>query len=208
MENKPLRLAILISGSGTTMLNINDNIEAGKLNAQISVVISSRNDVKGVERAKQIGIEPIIIRRKDFQRIEDFSDCITKQLRDNEIDLVVQAGWLCLWQIPQDYVNKVMNIHPALLPSFGGQGMWGRHVHEAVLKKGCKVSGCTVHFCTNEYDQGPIIVQRACPVYDTDTPQSLAARVFEQEKIAYIDAINLFEKNRIAVDGSIVRIKD
>jgi folate-dependent phosphoribosylglycinamide formyltransferase PurN len=118
------------------------------------------------------------------------------------VDLVVQGGWLCLWKIPPRYENRVMNIHPALLPCFGGQGMWGHHVHEAVLAAGCKVSGCTVHFCTNEYDKGPIIVQRTCPVADDDTPDTLAERVFEQECIAYPQAIRWFAEGRLRVEGT------
>ena len=100
-----------------------------------------------------------------------------------------------------------MNIHPALLPGFGGKGMWGHFVHEAVLKAGCKVSGCTVHLCTNEYDKGPIIVQRCCPVKNDDSPETLAARVFEQECIAYPLAIKLFAQGRLLVDGGVVKIK-
>jgi folate-dependent phosphoribosylglycinamide formyltransferase PurN len=100
-----------------------------------------------------------------------------------------------------------MNIHPALLPSFGGQGMWGHHVHEAVLKAGCKISGCTVHFCTNEYDKGPIIVQRSCPVKDDDTPDTLAVRVFKQECIAYPQAIKLFAEDKLTVQNGIVKVK-
>jgi len=126
-------------------------------------------------------------------------------LKEAGVDLVIQAGWLCLWHIPQEYDSRVMNIHPALLPSFGGQGMWGHHVHEAVLKTGCKVSGCTVHFCTNEYDVGPIIVQRSCAVADDDDADSLAERVFEQECIAYPEAIRLFCENRLAVEKGIVK---
>ena len=123
------------------------------------------------------------------------------------VDLVLQAGWLCLWKIPAELKNRVMNIHPALLPAFGGQGMWGHNVHEAVLKAGCKISGCTVHFCTNEYDKGPIIVQRTCPVMDDDTPDSLAVRVFEQECIAYPEAIRLFAADKLVVKNNRVLIK-
>ena len=188
------------------MLNLQEEISAGNLQAEISLVISSRADVQGIERARSIGIEPIIIRRKDFKSVADFSEAIKAELIAQKIDLVVQAGWLCLWQIPYDYTNRVINIHPSLLPSFGGKGMWGHHVHEAVLAKGCKVSGCTVHFCTNEYDEGPIIVQKTCPVYHCDTPDSLASRVFEQECIAYPEAIKLFCEGRLNVSNRIVKI--
>ena len=204
-KGKPTRLGVLISGGGRTMVNIQKRIEAGELNAKIVLVISSRADVKGVERAKNIGLEPKIIRRKDFDDIDSFSSKIFEELKKARVDLVVQAGWLCLWQIPKEYDNKVMNIHPALLPSFGGQGMWGHHVHEAVLKAGCKVSGCTVHFCTNEYDIGPIIVQRSCEVNDDDDAESLAARVFEQECVAYPEAIELFCENRLVIENGIIK---
>ncbi len=188
------------------MVNLQRQILAGSLNATIAAVISSRGDVKGVDRARELGCEPVIMPRKDYKDIESFSDAIGGLLRHDKIDLVVQAGWLCLWHIPADYVDRVMNIHPSLLPSFGGQGMWGHHVHEAVLKAGCKVSGCTVHFCTNEYDKGPIIVQRSCEAFDSDTADSLAARVFEQECLAYPEAIRLFEQGKLKVESGIVRI--
>ena len=126
----------------------------------------------------------------------DFSEQLVAVLDDAKVDLVVQCGWLCLWEIPKRYANKVMNIHPALLPAFGGQGMWGHHVHEAVLAAGCKVSGCTVHFVTNEYDKGPIIVQRSCAVLADDDADTLAARVFEQECAAYPQAIRLFSRGQ------------
>jgi len=201
-ESKPIRLGVLLSGGGTTLLNILDEIEAGKLNAEVPIVISSLSKVAGVERAKKRGLKVEIIRRKDFGDIGEFSGRIAEVLDEAKVDLVVQAGWLCLWHIPKQYEGRVMNIHPALLPSFGGQGMWGHHVHEAVLAKGCKLSGCTVHFCTNEYDKGPIIVQRSCEVADDDTADSLAERVFGQECIAYPEAIRLFQAGKIKVkDG-------
>ncbi len=203
--SKPTRLGILLSGGGRTMVNIQDRIDAGELNAEIVLVISSRGDVKGIERAEKIGLEPKIIRKKDFDDTGSFSDKIFEELKKARVDLVVQAGWLCLWQIPKEYNNRVMNIHPALLPSFGGQGMWGHHVHEAVLKAGCRISGCTVHFCTNEYDVGPIIVQRSCQVDDDDDADALAARVFEQECIAYPEAIELFCENQIVVEKGIAK---
>ncbi len=204
-QGKKLRIGILLSGGGRTMENIQQEISAGDLNAEIVLVISSRSSVKGIERARNIGIEPKIIRRKDYDNIARFSAAITYELEEAKVDLVVQAGWLCLWKIPHNYENRAMNIHPALLPSFGGQGMWGHHVHEAVLKAGCKISGCTVHFCTNEYDKGPIIVQRTCPVKDDDTPDTLAARVFEQECLAYPEAIKLFAQGKLKVVNGIIK---
>jgi formyltetrahydrofolate-dependent phosphoribosylglycinamide formyltransferase len=206
-NQKPIRLGVLISGGGTTLLNILEYIKQGRLNAEVALVISSRSKVAGIERAKNAGLDVKIIRKKDHSDIDEFSKRIEDELFAANVDLIVQGGWLCLWKIPDRYENRVMNIHPALLPSFGGQGMWGHHVHEAVLKAGCKISGCTVHFCTNEYDKGPIIVQRACQVKDDDTPDALAARVFEQECIAYPQAIRLFAEGKLLVQNGVVKVK-
>ena len=206
-EAGKIRLGALISGGGTTLMNILEYINKGRLNAEVAVVISSRATVAGVERAKAAGLDVKIIRKKDHPDVDEFSKRVEEELVAANVDLVVQGGWLCLWKIPARYENRVMNIHPALLPSFGGKGMWGHHVHEAVLAAGCKISGCTVHFCTNEYDKGPIIVQRSCPVKDDDSPETLAARVFEQECIAYPQAIKLFAENKLLVQNGKVKIK-
>jgi phosphoribosylglycinamide formyltransferase-1 len=204
---KPIRLGVLISGGGTTLMNLVECIKKGTLNAEVAVVISSRSTVAGAERARAAGLNVKIIRKKDYPDINLFSNLIEKELVAADAELVVQGGWLCLWKIPPRFENKIMNIHPALLPSFGGKGMWGHHVHEAVLKAGCKISGCTVHFCNNEYDKGPIIVQRCCPVKEDDTPDTLAARVFEQECIAYPQAIQMFAEGRLTVQNDKVKIK-
>jgi formyltetrahydrofolate-dependent phosphoribosylglycinamide formyltransferase len=206
-KTKHLRLGFLISGSGRTMINIQELIKQKLLNAEIVTVISSRSDTAGVEKAKAAKLPLEIIRKKDFPDLDSFSRQIRKNLLAARVDLVIQAGWLCLWKIPTEFENRVMNIHPALLPAFGGQGMWGHYVHEAVLNAGCKISGCTVHFCTNEYDKGPIIVQRTCPVMNDDTPDILAARVFEQECIAYPEAIKLFAAEKLVVKDNRVLIK-
>ena len=211
-KSNSVRLGALISGGGTTLMNILEYIKQGRLNAEVAVVISSRSTVAGVEKAKTAGLNVKIIRKKDFHGIDEFSKRIEEEFVDANVDLIIQGGWLCLWKIPPRYLPRpsdgqgeyrVMNIHPALLPSFGGEGMWGRHVHEAVLAAGCKVSGCTVHFCTNEYDKGPIIVQRTCDVKDADTPETLAARVFEQECIAYPQAIRLFAEAKLLVHPAV-----
>ena len=205
---RPIRLGVLISGGGTTLMNIIEYIKQGELTAEVAVVISSRSTVSGVEKARKAGLDVKIIRKKDYAAIDDFSKRIEEELVAANVDLIIQGGWLCLWRIPARYESRVMNIHPALLPSFGGQGMWGHHVHEAVLRAGCKVSGCTVHFCTNEYDKGAIIVQRTCEVKDDDTPETLAARVFEQECIAYPQAIKLFAEGKLLVrDGIVTRFQ-
>jgi phosphoribosylglycinamide formyltransferase-1 len=205
-NTKSIRLGVLISGGGRTLMNILEYIKKGQLNAEVAVVISSRSTATGVERARNAGLNVKIIRKKDYPEIDEFSKRIEDELVAAKVDLVIQGGWLCLWKIPARYENRVMNIHPALLPSFGGQGMWGHYVHEAVLTAGCKISGCTVHFCTNEYDKGPIIVQRACEVKETDSPDTLAARVFEQECIAYPQAIRLFAEDRILIQDGKAKI--
>ena len=204
--DKPIRLGILLSGSGRTLANILKEISAGELSAQVVAVISSRSTVKGVQIARDAGLSCHIIRTKDQPEVEKFSASLAEVLDEADVDLVIQAGWLCYWKIPQRYLGRVMNIHPALLPSFGGKGMWGHHVHEAVLADGCKVSGCTVHFVNNEYDKGPIIVQRTCEVAEDDAPDTLAARVFEQETLAYPQAIQLFAQNRLKITDTRVKV--
>jgi phosphoribosylglycinamide formyltransferase-1 len=206
-NTKHLRLGILLSGSGRTMTNILEKIKDKQLDAEIAVVISSRSDVAGLEKARAANLPTEIIRKKDFPDIDSFSEKIKQTLLAAKVDLVIQAGWLCLWKIPAELENKVMNIHPALLPAFGGQGMWGHFVHEAVLNAGCKVSGCTVHFCTNEYDKGPIIVQKYCPVLENDDAETLAARVFRAECLAYPEAIKLFSQQKIIVKNNRTFIK-
>ncbi len=204
-KDKTPRLGVLLSGGGRTLLNILDEIRAGRLAAEVAIVIASRG-CKGVERSQAAGLNVEIVPYKQMPDVETYSHRIVELLTAAGVDLAIQAGFLWLWRIPPQYEGRVMNIHPALLPSFGGHGMYGRHVHEAVLAAGCKVSGCTVHFVTNEYDAGPIIVQRTAPVEEGDTPDTLAARVFEQECIAYPEAINLFAENRLHIDGGVVRV--
>ncbi len=207
-KKKPLRLGVMISGGGRTLLNILDHINEGKLNAEVNVVISSLSKAVGVKRAKDCGLKVKIVRKKDFENINDFSKAIRKKLNEAKVDLVIQAGWMCLWQIPTEYTNKVMNIHPGLLPAFGGKGMWGHHVHQAVLDAGCKVSGCTVHFCNNQYDAGPVIIQKCCEVRPDDDADSLAGRVFGQECVAVPEAIEKYEQNKIIIDGNRVTVKE
>ncbi len=205
-RKSPLRLVALISGGGTTLKNLHGRIAAGDLGAEIVGVIASR-PCRGAEWAVQVGLPCSIIRRADYADAEAFSAAVTEAVDAAAPDLVVLAGYLQLWHFPRSYDDRVMNIHPALLPSFGGRGMWGHHVHAAVLAAGCKVSGCTVHFCDHQYDTGPIIVQRCVEVLEGDTPDTLAARVFEQECIAYPEAVRLFAEGRLSVEGRIVHVR-
>lgn len=200
-------MAALISGGGRTVLNINEEIQAGRLDAEIAVVVASRQ-CKGVDRCRDAGLDVRIVAFKEMPDPQAYSEAITGILDEAGVDLVLMAGFLSLWPIPEKYDGKVMNIHPALLPGFGGQGMFGHHVHEAVLAGGCKVSGCSVHFVNNKYDTGPIILQKCVPVFDTDSPDDLAARVFVEECKAFPEAIALFADGKITIDGQIVRIAE
>jgi phosphoribosylglycinamide formyltransferase 1 len=200
-----IRLGALLSGGGRTLRNILKRIREGRLAAELAVVVASR-ECAGVQVGREAGAPTHVVPRKQLADIEEYSRGISERLDAARVDLVVMAGFLSMWRIPPRYEGRVINIHPALLPSFGGRGMFGRHVHEAVLKAGCKVSGCTVHFVTNEYDRGPIILQRCAPVLEGDTPDALAARVFEEECAAYPEAIRLFAQGRLRIDGNVVRV--
>ncbi len=195
-QERQLRIGVLLSGGGRTLQNLVDVIRRGELDAEIAVVISSLSKVKGVERARAAGLPVVIIRKKDHPGVDDFSRLIVETFEAHDVQLACQAGWMCYWCLPERWIGRVMNIHPALLPKFSGKGYYGHHVHEAVLAAGEKESGCTVHFANNEYDAGPIILQRKVPVLPDDTPDTLAARVFEQECIAYPQAIRQFARRQ------------
>ena len=185
----PLRLAVLISGGGTTLRNLIEKIHAGKLDAQIVLVISSNPTAAGLEFAGAAEIPYLVVERKSYSTPEEFCDAVFDPIRVSCAKLVVMGGFLKHVLIPDDFIGMVINIHPALIPAFCGQGMYGHRVHEAVLAAGARQSGCTVHFVDNEYDHGPIILQRTVPVLDDDTPDTLAARVFTAECEAYPEAI-------------------
>ena len=202
----PIKLAVLVSGSGTTLQNLIDHIASGHLAAQIQLVVGSRPELTGLQRARDADLPHTVVDRKRYPDCPDFSSHVFDRIDDARVDLVCLAGWLCLLDLPARYSGRVMNIHPALLPAFGGKGMYGNKVHEAVLAHGCKVSGCTVHFVDGSYDSGPIILQRCCPVLDDDSAQTLARRVFEEEKIAYPQAISLFARDRLKIEGRRVRV--
>ncbi|AWM40747.1 Phosphoribosylglycinamide formyltransferase [Gemmata obscuriglobus] len=195
----PIRIVALLSGGGTTLQNLIDRIAAGTLNARVVGAVSSRPDAFGVTRAGRAGVPVRVVRAAP--RRASFADEVWAAVRGFAPELVCLAGWLHLLTIPDDFKHKVLNIHPSLLPAFGGKGMYGHHVHEAVLNYGAKVSGCTVHFADDTYDTGPILVQRCVPVNDADTPDALAARVFEAECEAYPEAIRLIAEGRVAVQG-------
>jgi phosphoribosylglycinamide formyltransferase-1 len=202
----PLKLAVLLSGNGTTLQNILDRIAAGTLDARVVCVISSRADVFGLERARHAGIPAIAIPRKDFASGEAFGEAMWTEIRKHSPGLVVLAGFMSLLPIPKDFHGKIINVHPALIPAFSGKGMYGSHVHEAVLAYGAKLSGATVHFVDDEYDRGPIILQSAVPVLEDDTPGTLAERVQAEERELYPKAIQLFAEGRLRLEDRRVRI--
>jgi phosphoribosylglycinamide formyltransferase 1 len=206
MTSPPLRVAMLLSGSGTTLQNFLDRIADGRLRAEIVLVVSNKARAFGLERARRAGIATAIVQREQAGSLESFSQRIFAACREARAELVCLGGFLQLLHVPDDFLGRVLNIHPALIPAFCGKGYYGHRVHDAVLAYGAKVSGCTVHFADNQYDHGPIILQRAVPVLEDDTAESLAARVFEQECEAYPEAIQLFANGRLRLEGRRVRI--
>lgn len=196
---RTLRLAVLLSGSGRTLENLLDWIAAGRLAARVETVVASRDGVRGVRIAARAGIPVHVLPpERDASR---WSAAVFDRCRAAGADLVVMAGFLHLLPIPADFVGRVVNIHPALLPAFGGKGFHGMHVHRAVIARGCTVSGCTVHVVDDQYDHGRVLLQKTVPVLPDDSPESLAARVFAAECVALPEAINRIAAGRMASGG-------
>lgn len=187
-EARPSRLVVLLSGSGRTLDNLLDRIGDGRLQAAVVAVVSSREDVRGVDVARRSGLDLHVLPPRG-KSLSAWSAEIFAVCREARPDFVVMAGFLHLLEIPADFAGRVVNIHPSLLPAFGGRGFHGMHVHRAVLARGCTVSGCTVHLVDAEYDHGRILLQRVVPVLADDTPDSLAARVFAAECAALPEAL-------------------
>jgi len=206
---KKLNLVVLASGGGTNLQAIIDNIEAGKLNAQIRVVISNNSKAGALERARNHNIPAIHLSHKQFAIPEEFDEKLLSILKENETDFVVLAGYMKMLSptVIRAYRNRILNIHPALLPSFGGNGMYGIHVHEAVINSGVKVTGVTVHIVDEIYDHGAIVLQKTVPVLDDDTPESLAERVLKVEHEAYSEAIQLLAEDKIEIRDNRTFIK-
>ncbi len=195
-----VRIAVLISGGGTDLQSIIDAKQAGKINGEIALVVSNRKAAYGLERAKKAGIPTAVIHKQEN---------LIKKLEKEEIDLVVLAGYLAILseEIIAKYPNRIINIHPSLIPSFCGPGMYGLHVHEAILKRGVKVSGATVHFVNEEVDGGPIIMQRAVPIDDLDSAEAIQERVLEIEHVILPEAVALYCDGRIQIEEGRVKIK-
>lgn len=198
---EPIRLAVLLSGNGTTLQNLLDRIADGRLVARIVAVVSNKADAFGLERARRAGIAATAVERKSYPTRAEFSRRIFDLCREASAELVCLAGFLQLVEVPPDFSGRVLNIHPALIPAFCGKGFHGLHVHRAAIEAGVKVSGCTVHFADNHYDNGPIVLQHVVPVLNDDTPESLAARVFAAECEAYPEAIRLFAAGELRIEG-------
>jgi formyltetrahydrofolate-dependent phosphoribosylglycinamide formyltransferase len=206
MTRKPIHLAVFFSGGGSTLQNLIDRIREGRLDAQIDWTLSSRTGVGGIEKSKTAHIPCLVLPRKEFADHLEFSQAVNLHLERHPVDLIVLAGFMCLYRFPPAYQGKVLNIHPALIPAFCGQGLYGHHVHEAIIASGVKVTGATIHFANEEYDRGPIILQEAIPVLDDDTPETLAERVQALERELYPKAIQLFAEGRLQVEGNRARI--
>ena len=201
-----LNIAVLVSGGGTNLQALIDAEKRGEIiNGKITCVISSKPGVYALERAKQNNISAVVIARADYSDIHSYTAAVTKELQNRKADLVVYAGFMTILdsQIVKAFPGKMMNVHPALIPSFCGKGFYGLHVHEAALEKGVKLTGATVHFVTEECDGGPIIMQKAVPVLNGDTPEILQKRVMQECEWKILpEAVSLFCQGRIKITGN------
>lgn len=203
---EPLRIAVLLSGNGTSLESLFERIETGELNAKICVVIASREDAFGLERATKRDVPAIAVPRKAYANTHDFNEALHAELAKHEIDLVALLGFMCMFEMRPAYEGRTINVHPALIPAFCGKGYYGEHVHQAVLDKGVRQTGATVHFVDSQYDHGPIILQEAIPVLEDDTVDSLASRVQALERELVAHTIRLFGQGRLEIQGQRVRI--
>lgn len=201
--NKKIKLGVFASGRGSNFEAILKAIDRGELDAEVVAVISNKSSAGALEVARQWNIPAYHISIKQFDSQDEFDYKLFAVLSEHEVDLIVLAGYLKLLspKFTSRYRHPILNIHPALLPSFGGPGMYGGRVHQAVLDYGCKVSGVTVHLVDETYDTGPIVLQRCVPVMDDDTAETLAARVLEVEHKIYAEAIKLFAEGNVTVEG-------
>ena len=203
-----IKIGALVSGGGTNLQAIMDAIDKGGINAEVKAVVSNKANAYALERAKAKNIETAVISKKDYSSLEEYALALAKYFKDRDIDLIVLAGFMVILDASfiNQFENRIMNIHPALIPSFCGEGYYGLRVHEAALKAGVKVTGATVHFVTAECDAGPIIMQKAVDVLDDDTPEVLQKRVMEQaEWVIFPEAIKLFANGKLKVENGIVK---
>ncbi len=206
------RIAVLVSGGGTNLQALIDAQQAGKIvNGEIAAVISSKEGAYALTRAENAGIPGYVLPRKSFDSNRSITVALVKMLQELKMDLVVLAGCMVIFteELVKAYPNAVINVHPALIPSFCGEGFYGLRVHEQALRYGVKLSGATVHFVTEECDGGPIIAQKAVAVLENDTPESLQKRIMEQAEWQLLpEAVSLFCQGRLTVCGRTVKIKE
>lgn len=205
---EPLKIAVLASGEGTNLQAIIDAIKEGRLKAEIKAVISNNSGSGALRRAREEGLFGLHLSHRQFATPEEFNHNLLKILQDRKVELIVLAGYMKMLspKVINAYRNRILNIHPALLPSFGGKGMYGQRVHQAVIEYGVKLTGVTVHIVDEEYDHGPIVLQRAVKVLEGDDPESLSKRLLEVEHELYPEAIRFFAEERIRVEGRRVKI--
>ncbi len=203
----PLRIAVLLSGSGTSLENLCEQIDAGHVPAEVVLVIGSKAKAFGLERARRRRETRDDEPRKQYPDVADFNDAPHAELARHDVDLVAMLGFLSPFETRGTRSGRVINVHPALIPAFSGRGYYGHHVHEAVIEAGVKLSGATVHFADDEYDHGPIILQETVPVTDDDTPDTLAEKVQALERRLVPEAVRLIAAGRLVHDGRRVRIK-
>ena len=201
------RIAVLLSGEGTSLENLCERIDAGEVPGRVVCVIASKARAGGLERARRRGIPAHAVPRREHADVGKFNDALHALLDDAEPDLVALLGFLSPFELRGRYEGRCINVHPALVPAFSGRGYYGHRVHEAVIESGVKCPGATVHFVDAEYDQGPLILQEAVPVLDDDGPDDVAARVQEVERRLVPEAIRLFAAGRLSIDGRRVRIR-
>ncbi len=206
-----VNIGVLVSGGGTNLQRLIDAQQQGGIkNGAIRAVISSKPGVYALERAKQAGIEAVVLSRKEFPDVETYSRALVEELKKRDVGLVVLAGFLTITseEFVRAFPNRILNVHPALLPAFGGKGYYGLHVHEAVLRRGVKVTGATVHFVNEVCDGGPIVLQKAVDVREDDTPETLQKRVMEEAEWKLLpQAVSLFCEGRLSVENGVVRCK-
>ena len=204
--SQPLSIVVLISGSGRSLKNLIERIAEGRLDVEIRLVIASNPSAGGLQHACDAGIATAVVQRSRLSDDDAFSTAIFSQVRETGAEMVVMAGFMKFLPIPADFENRAINIQPALIPAFCGRGFYGHHVHEAVIEYGAKISGCTVHFVDNQYDHGPIILQRSVPVEVGDTAKQLADRVFDAELEALPAALQAIAEGRVQVNGRLVSV--
>ena len=206
------KIAVLVSGGGTNLQALIDAQHRGEIiNGEIALVVSSSPTAYALERAAKAGIDTIVVNKADYTDRHEMTRALVAQLQERSIDLVVFAGFMYILteEITQAFQNRMMNVHPALIPSFCGEGYYGLHVHEKALEYGVKLSGATVHFVSEECDGGPIIAQKAVAIEENDTPEALQKRIMEQAEWKLLpEAVRLFCQDRLRVEGRIVKIKE